>query len=83
MDRRMDRCGLIAAVISAVGILLMLIFSMNENVVMAASFPTTLLSFCVDVSVRVCMCVSWSNADSQSKLWEFNLSRAMLCSPDN
>lgn len=51
MDRRTDRwmdCwGLIAVVISAVGILSMLIFSVNENVAMAAFLPTTLLSFCV------------------------------------
>lgn len=42
-----------------------------------------LMCVCVRVRMRGCACVSWSNADSQSKLWEFNLSRAMLCSPDN
>lgn len=57
MDIWMDWWGLIAVVISAVGILSMLIFSVNENVAVAAFFPTTLLSFCVHVSVRLFVCV--------------------------
>lgn len=74
----MDCWGLIAAVISAVDILSMLIFSVNENVAMAPFFPSTLLSFCVCVNVCVYVCVC-PEVMLIARVSSWNLISAELC----